>query len=234
MGAWPEPLRVDAGEGEAQKAQHREPGGLAEAMNLTVLPLLEHDLEPRLVAVEAQAPHLRRARGAAVYLDALLPAVEVFVLDEATDLRDVHLGRGLARMQQAVRELAVVGQEQGPARVEVEPPDGDDARRHPLHVLGDGGAPLWVFHRGDDVPRLVEHDVDGNLCGDAPAVDLDDVSSRIRPGSELRHDLAVHGDSPFGDQEFGVAARCHAGLREELLQAFRGHAGALSKASRFG
>jgi hypothetical protein len=137
-------------------------------------------------------------------------------------------------VQQAVRELTVVGQEECSARVKVEAPDGHHSSLHPLHVLGDGGAPLRILHGAHDVPRLVKHQVHRSLGGHAAAVHLDDILLRIRACSELRDDLAVHRDAPCGDERFGVSSRRDARLREELLQAFRGHAGALSKAPGFG
>jgi hypothetical protein len=92
IGPGPEALGVDARERQAREPQNGEPGGVAQAMDLPVLPLFQHDLEPGLVTVEPEAPHLRGPGGAAVYLDALLPAVEGFVEDEAAHLGHVDLG----------------------------------------------------------------------------------------------------------------------------------------------
>jgi hypothetical protein len=80
----------------------------------------------------------------------------------------------------------------------------------------------------------VKHQVHGRLGDHATAVHLDDILLRIRACPELGDDLAVHRHAPAGDESFGVSSRSNTCLREELLQAFRSHAGALSKAPGFG
>ena len=80
-------------------------------------------------------------------------------------------------MREAVREIAVVREQEDAARVDVEPADGHDPR-----VVADevdhGRAPLRVARGRHDPERLVEQDVSELLLADPLAVDLDDVARR--------------------------------------------------------
>ena len=102
-------------------------------------------------------------------------------------LRDVRLGHAEARMREAVREVAVVGQQDQAARVGVEAPDRVEppvaGRRD---EVDDGRAAVRVAGGGDDARRLVERvdDAHGGRRADALAVDLDALAAgrRRAPG----------------------------------------------------
>jgi hypothetical protein len=218
-----EPLVRDARERQPRQPHHRKASRLAEPVNLAVLPFAKHDLEPRLVAFDPQPMHLGGSSGATVDLDALLPALEIRVADDPGDLRDVHLGRLLSRVEQRHGEVPVVREEQRPARVEVEAPHRNDARPDATHVLRHGRSPLGIRHGADDVPRLVEDDVHELLTGNGGTVHLDPVHIRVGLGPELGHDLPVHRDPPRRDELLGLPARRDAGLSEHFLETLGGH-----------
>jgi hypothetical protein len=120
-------------------------------------------------------------------------------------------------------ELAVVGQQDHAAGVEVEATDGVHALGDTLHQVGDGRAALRVAQRRDHFARLVEHVIDGLFGHDARAVHLDAVVLSIGARAELGDDATVYPHFALGDQRLSRAARGHAGLRENLLQTFFRH-----------
>ena len=78
-------------------------------------------------------------------------------------------------MGEAVREIAVVREQQHTARVDVEPADGHDPCVVPDEI-DDGRTPLRVARGRHDPERLVEQDVCELLLPDPLAVDLDHVA----------------------------------------------------------
>ena len=121
-------------------------------------------------------------------------------LDEAVDDGAVGLGDAVARVRELVRQLAVVGQQQQPLRLRVEPPDGVDAAgqvrrqqvdRPRLLALGDVRAvhALGLVHQEVE-PRPAGH---CRPCAVAAGelhrlvVDGDLVASRVDEDRQLRH-----------------------------------------------
>src|SRR5690348_15744688 len=83
---------------------------------------------------------------------------------------------------------------------------------------------LRVADRGDCIVGLVEGEIDQALgSAQQPPIDLDVVAFEIRLGAQLGDYGAVHGDAPFADHLFGVAARSHPRLRQDFLQPLRRH-----------
>jgi hypothetical protein len=117
---------------------------------------------------------LVRARGAVVELDPAGEPLHVGRRQRGLGLDGVELLDLVARVHQAVGELAVVGQQQHAGRVAVEPPDGHHAPLAELAVeqVHHRAALLRVVGGGDRVARLVQHDVREGLRVDRAAVDL--------------------------------------------------------------
>src|SRR5205085_2725082 len=107
-------------------------------------------------------------------LGALAQGLQGFVRRFALDVGHVDLLDLVARVREAVSELAVVGQQQRAGRVGVEPSDRDDTR-FGRHELDDGWAAVRVTGRGDDTRRLVEEEIGEPLLGYGTPVDLDPV-----------------------------------------------------------
>jgi hypothetical protein len=159
---WPEP--------DTLQLEDRMPDGVAHALDLPLAALVNGDLQ--LVGLEAGHP----GRGGATVL-------EVHPLSEGVQgpLVDRRVGHphpvGLvdleARVGQAVGERAVVGEQDEPAGVDVQAPDGVQAARSG-HERDHGGPPMRIAGRGDDPRGLVEQ-----------------VHDRVGGG---RHRPAVHRD----------------------------------------
>ena len=114
------------------------------------------------------------------------------LVELALDLGDVGLVDLVRRVRQALGEVAVVGEDEQPGGVGVEPPDVEE----PLGPVGDevaqAATPLGVAHRGDHAARLVEHEVDRGADRRQPlAVDADHGGARVDLGAEPGDDLAV-------------------------------------------
>ena len=100
-------------------------------------------------------------------------------------------------MGKPVREISVVREEERSGRVDVEPPDGDDARLE-RHEIDDRPPPLRIARGRHDTRRLVQEHVCEPLPLDARTVDLDDV---VPPdhGVQLPR-LAVHAHTAVADE----------------------------------
>ena len=202
-----EPQRAEA---HALERDHRVADGLEHPPHLALAALVDGDLD----AVGRESLHARGCRPPVVELDALAQRPQRVVAHG----RAPHLGvvgaRDLERgVREPVRERAVVGQQDEPGGVGVEPAhrvqppgagDERDDRRPALRVVGGR----------DHAARLVDG-VDGALAGrDAHrlAVDLDrhaavDIARRVA------HELAAHrhtarehellGGAPRGDTRVG-------------------------------
>src|SRR5581483_2390529 len=133
------------------------------------------------------------------------------------DLGDIHLRNLVARVGNALGEHAVVGEKQQTGRVDVEAPDGKDARLR-IDEAENGLTSFPVVRRRHHTDRLVERDVHQVDAGrDRHPVDLDAVR-RLDARAELGHG-AVHANAARADELLGRAPRSVAGAREHLLEA---------------
>ncbi len=218
-----EPFCAHTGERHARKAHDREAGGLSHTANLLVSALFDGELEPGFVPFVAQEVRFGGKRGAIFERDAVAPSIEVLLLHDAAHLDHVGLRDGALRVQEAVRELAVVGREQRPRGGEVEASDrkktGSQGREH----AGDGGPTFGVTQRGNDAARLVADHVHGLFGHHALAVELDLVGAGIGARPELGHHSSVHAHTPGRDDFFGGAPRRDTAAREDFLQSFLSH-----------
>jgi hypothetical protein len=108
-------------------------------------------------------------------------------------------------MHHAVRELTVVGEEEQPFRVAVEPADRVEALRG-LHQLHHGLAIAVVAGGGNESARFVEHDVTTTLRPHDLAVDPDFVVDWIGFGTKLGDGCAVHRNPARNDHLLGYPA----------------------------
>ena len=110
----------------------------------------------------------------------------------ALDVGDVGLLDAVARVREAVGEVAVVREQEDAARVDVQPTDGHDPR-FVADEVDDGRATLPGSLAVVTTPeRLVEQDVRELLLADPLTVDLDDVPApRRRCSARPRRPLTV-------------------------------------------
>ena len=120
------------------------------------------------------------------------------------------------RQFQHARKPAVVGEQQEPFGVDVEPADRDDARQVGRQRREHRRSPLRIARGGDEPPGLVEQKEPRALGrGERLAVDAHVVGFAHIEGWAAEH-LAVDGDAALGDPGLGVAARTNARPRHDL------------------
>ncbi len=179
---------------------------------------MQIDLEPAATILHAHDPHLGgQGLGTIVEHDAGAPSLDDGFGDFPFELDEIAFGDLAAGVQESRGELAVVGQEQRAAGLEVEASDRVEACLDARDEVGDGGAPLGVAGRGDDRAGLVHDDVDRCLGDRATTVDLDLVFEWVGACAELGDDLAVDPDTPGEQELLRVATRGDAGSGEDFL-----------------
>src|SRR4051812_20533415 len=213
------PLRqateLQRAERDAPQRQHAMADGLAHPLDLALAPLADRQLEHG----RAHLAHLRR-RGLAVLEDhALAQALQGTVLHEpALHLGHVGARHLVARVHELVGELSVVGQQDEPGGVGVQPADRVQANAC-VDELRDDAAPVRVLRSRYHAGRLVDEidDLLGLQC-DRCAVDLD-VVGLVHVARRVQDDLAADGDPSLAHDVLRSAPRGDAGVGEELGQA---------------
>ena len=124
-------------------------------------------------------------------------------------------------MGQAIGELAVVGQDQQPRCIEVEPPNAVEPRsRRMIDEIDCARSTFGVAVGADGSARLEEHDVDMLLSWTQRlSVHLDAVDLWIGPGGQRVHRLSVDRDRALEDQCLAFAPSGDARVGEDLLEA---------------
>ena len=131
---------------------------------------------------------------------------------------EVGLLHAVLGVGEAVRQLAVVGEQDDALGLGVEPADVEETGLAVGDVVAEALAAVRVLHGGDDTGGLVQREEQVRLGGHRQAVDLDLVLLRVDPHALLDDDLAVDLDPAGVDQLLAGAARAHAGAGEHLLQ----------------
>ena len=183
--------RVRPAKSVRTRPDDRESHRLEELPDLPLPALVDLHLQGRVPVAAAEDLDPGRGRSAPLEEDAVPDLVEVLLAGLALDPDLVDLGHAVARVGQPEGQLAVVGEEQGPFRVEVEPPDRIDAGREVLEQVQHGRPPERVFDADDAAGRLVEEDVERPLllAADRLSVHLGPVLAGIDLLAELEDDL---------------------------------------------
>ena len=124
-------------------------------LDLAVLALAHGEGEPDIGALLAVERGLDRPVAHAVDLDAAAQPVELRLRDAAERAHAVAPQPGGLRQLQHAREPAVIGEQQQPLGVEVEPADADEPRQVLRQRAEDGRPALVVGVRGEEAARLV-------------------------------------------------------------------------------
>ena len=189
---------------------------LAHALDLMLPSLVQRELEAAESRSPRDDPSTGRRRQPVVELDPVAEPGEIVRRRRPFDVGLVDLRDAVARVREPVREIAVVREEEGAGRVDVEPPDRDDPRLGGNEV-DDRSPSVRVARRGDDAVGLVQQQVRERLRLDTRTVDLDDIALP-HVGVQLSW-LAVHAHPPLADELVGAASRRDAGAREVGVEA---------------
>ena len=190
---------------------------LAHPPHLPLAALVQHDLEP----VRGEPAHARRRGPAVLELHAVAqPPQRRLAHRRAAHLGAVDARHLERRVRQAVRELAVVRQQQQAGGVGVEPPDRVEALAA-RHERDDRRAALRVLRRADVAGRLVQRVDDvAALERGRPAVDRDGVALP-HVARRVAHDLAADRHAPGEHELLRGAPRGDARVGEELGEPHR-------------
>ena len=137
-------------EGEPDQPVDLEPQMFEHALDLAVLALAQAHGEPAIGALRAVERRLDPGVIDAIDRDALAQPVERGLVGLALGAHAIAPQPAGRRQFEHAREAAVVGQQQQPLGVDVEPADADEARRvRPMlaQIIEDGLPPLGVAAR---------------------------------------------------------------------------------------
>jgi len=188
-----EPEDVDVG------CLHDPPNGVIETF-------MDHDPNPDPLPGLAEQPDLVGHDVARVDSNAVAQVLERPVRWPGVGQDVVLLGQFVARVHDPVGEFAVVGQQQQPLGVPVEPANWEQALPG-LNQVHDRPTLALVLHRRDVAAGLVEQDGAQALWAEDPAIDLDLIGRGVDPGAKLGDRRAIDEHPPAGDQFFGRPAR---------------------------
>ena len=202
--------------------RHLRAPGLEHPAHQPVVPLVHRDgqvglpLEPRVVG---QKFHVRRSRAVAVVQrQAAFQPPQRLLGQLPAHPRDVqlfHLARG---MRDALHQLPVVGQDQQPLGLVIEPPHGIDPLRDVGNQVAHRLSALRVGKRRHHALRLVEQDVLPPLFGlDGLAVHQHLVAV-LHLHAHFADDAAVDAHAPLGDDLLALAPRRDPAFRHVFLQ----------------
>jgi len=202
--------------GGADQAGDAQAEMFEDAAHFAVLAFGKRQLDPDVRAGAAFDIGVDRAVADALDLDPVDQLFQLRLGDLAISAGAVGAGHAGRRQFQLALQLAVGGQQQQPFGIQVEPAD----RHHPRQALGqpivDGRAAFRVALGREQPRRLVVAEQPGRggrrhrLAVHGQAVKrLDERRGRL-------HHSAVEGNPAFGDHPFDLAARRHAGARQQL------------------
>jgi hypothetical protein len=198
------------------------PDRLHHPPHLAVTSLVQRDVQDRALRrfVEFDKAQECRRRLTVVELDALHQLLGRLSIDKAPSGYAVELRNVVAGMRHAVREIAVVCEEEKAGAVGVQPADRIDALAYLRDEVQHGALCIRIAGSADDTGRLVQHHVDGRLgCRgeDGISIHADLVVLRIDLHALLAYGNAVDGYSTGSDELFACSARCDACGGEHFL-----------------
>ena len=184
--------------------------------HLAVLALADREHQPDIGALVAFQRRVDRSVFDALDLDALLQLVELCLRDLAMGTHAVApQPAGVGQLQRA-RKPAVIGKQQEPLGVEVEPADADQSRQAFRQIVEHRRPPLGIVMGSHQPARLVIEEQPRALARrQRLAVDRNHV---IGGDVERRRvdDAAVDGDAAGRHHFLGIAARGEPGAGQHL------------------
>ena len=101
------------------------------------------------------------------------------------------------------------------------PPHGEHAQRNSMEKILKRPAALGIAHRGNNLRRLVQDDINALMFRPQQFYgNLDVIGRLVRFRAKLRDNLSVRGDEARVDELFRVPPSGDSGSRNNFLQAF--------------
>src|SRR5690606_37553320 len=167
--------------------------------------------------------HLSRPRFLAIDPDALLPTSQYFFVNDLLDLGRINLGSIAACVRQRLGEVAIVGEKQGTASVEIKASDRDYAQPHLSKDVPGCGASLGIGERRHHSARLVQNSVAQRLWLYPSAIHLNGRLLGVCFGSKLRDHSPIDTHASRRNEALCFAAGTQARSGEDFLKSFFGH-----------
>src|SRR5262249_33000195 len=213
---------LERAERDADEPVHLQPQMAEHVLDLAVLALAHREGEPNIGTLLAFELRLDRAVANAADRDAVTQRIQRFPANAAECAYAVAAKPAVRRQFERSRQAAVVGQEQQPLRIGVEPADADQPWQVLWQRAEHGRSSLRVGMRGHEASWLVvkkqpralaprqRRAVDGNMVR---------ACNTKRGGS---NHLPIYGDTPCSNPGFRLAARTQACTRDRLGDPFAG------------
>src|SRR6185312_9658846 len=208
--------------GHADQPIHLEPEMRHHIAHLAVLALADRKHQPDIGALVALQRGVDRPVFDAVDLDAILQLIELRLRHLAVGANAVAPEPAGIRQFQHTGEPTIIGEQQKPLGVEIEPSDRDQPWQAFRQIVEHGRPPLGVGMRRHQSPGLViEKQPRAFARRQRLSIDHDHV---VGGDVERRRvdDAAVDGDAALRDHLLGIAARGKARARQCLCNALTG------------
>ncbi len=200
---------------DAQETQALEAKRVEHAADLAVASFVKLHPDPAVPVSAFQEFDPHGAQQFATLRDAFQHPCGHGLAENAAHLNMVYLAEMGFRIEQALRQHRVIGEEQKPLARLVEPADRREGRNVDMVETAEDRRPaLGIVAGGHEAARLVQHEIDPGLRGNDGSVDGDPVRFDIDPLREIGDLPAGDADTPFGDQLFGLRPRAVAELGE--------------------
>jgi hypothetical protein len=191
---------------------------LQHAMDLTRASLVQGHAQPTTLLRTPCHLDLGWQRLAVIEHDATPQTLKVVVRHTPLKTHQVGPGDAVTRVQEAVRQASVVGQEEHAFGVHIETSDWKETHWLPFEQVEDGGTALIVLARGDIAARLVQQNIaQRGVLTERLAIHHDHIDGGIDRGPQPRDLFAVDDDTPRDDQGVGLTPGGHPGLRNNFV-----------------
>ncbi len=204
--AFRQSAELERPERHADQPVHRQAEMAEHVLNLAVLAFAHRKGEPDIVALLAVEPRFDRPIADAVEADTPAQRVEFFLSHAAVGAHPIAAHPAGRRQFEEPRQPAVIGEQQQPFGVHVEPPDAEQARQALGQRRENGRAFLRVDMSGHEPARLVIEEQPRALAlRQRLAVDHDQIGRRDIERRRADH-RAIDRHPPVGDPGLCLAA----------------------------
>ena len=124
-------------------------------------------------------------------------------------------------MRHAVREFAIIRNQQQAFRFFVEPADRENPFAKLRKQINDARTSRRIVIRADNSARLVEREVNFLLQLDLLAIEFNFLRIRIGPKRDIGDDFAIDGDSAGRHILFALPPRIDSGRRQNFREPLR-------------
>jgi hypothetical protein len=183
------------------------------APDLAINPLSQHDTQYR----RRNGVQPRNLRALTRYKDAVQQSPCEGRLPVSIQRELVFLVDFETRMGKVLGEFAVVGQENEPFALRVEPADIEQPRKVRREQVENRVANVWIASGANKAGWFVQRDRERRIEMKEPPIKLDMIThGRLR--AEVGADFAVNGDTPSGDQFVAFSPRTDASSGEVAIE----------------